>query len=380
MRICKFLCLSTAWILFCAVALGAAWTKKQLSPDNVLAENADVAVSGSKIYTVWNYDYGQQIFFKRSIDNGATWEPRKQIRVCDPSSVVTSPAIAASGANVYVVWTDSAFDTEGYWEIGFRRSADYGATWQPIKRLTYTAGSSQWQAIAADGANVYVVWSDETPGNFQTYFRRSTDHGATWLPSQRLENNADFTCAPAVAANGSDVYVVWVDWIGGQGDIFFRKSTDYGATWNLAKQLTANPAYSSWPAIEADGGDNVYVVYYDRTSGKYDIYLRKSTDKGVTWQAAKKLTNNAGGSEIPDMAVKGTNICVAWQDATPGNYEIYYKQSTDGGASWEAEQRLTDNTADSTYPAVACNSSKVYVVWQNVHGPYSLTYVKYSPL
>jgi len=377
MRICKFLCLSVVLALSCSAALDGAWTKKQLSPDNVFAVHADVAVSGSKIYTVWNYDYGQQIFFKRSIDNGATWEPRLQLRFSE--GVVKEPAIAAYGANVYVVWRDTAFDPTSYWEIGFRRSTDYGATWQPIKRLTYTAGNSQWEAIAADGANVYVTWGDDTPGTFQTYFRRSADSGATWLPSQRLSASGMFECTPVVAANGSDVYVVWVGWPGSQGDIYFRKSTDGGTTWNPAKQLTANTGNSGWPNI-AVNGSNVYVVYYDNSPGNYEIYLRKSTSSGVTWNAAQKITNTAGSSWYPDLAVSGSNLCLTWTDDTPGNFEIYYKKSANGGASWEAEQRLTDNAAESNYPAVAANNTKVYVAWQNIQGPYTLTYVKYSPL
>ena len=45
--------------------------------------------------------------------------------------------------------------------------------------------------ITASGNNVYVVWSDSTTGNADIFFKRSTDGGATFSsPSINLSNNA----------------------------------------------------------------------------------------------------------------------------------------------------------------------------------------------
>ena len=40
----------------------------------------------------------------------------------------------------------------------------YGITWSTKKRLTNNEGGSGSPAIAVDGSNVYVVWCDDTPG------------------------------------------------------------------------------------------------------------------------------------------------------------------------------------------------------------------------
>jgi hypothetical protein len=44
------------------------------------------------------------------------------------------------------------------------------------------------------------------------------------------------------------------------------------------------------------------------------------------WTPSNRLTWTAGASESPSVAVgAGSIIHVVWEDATPGNHEIYYK-------------------------------------------------------
>jgi len=51
------------------------------------------------------------------------------------------------------------------------------------------------------------------------------------------------------------------------------------------------------------------------------------SDTLADWSAAKRLTWTSGDSCIPAMVIDpGDNIHVAWQDDTPGNFEIYYRK------------------------------------------------------
>ena len=73
------------------------------------------------------------------------------------------------------------------------------------------------------------------------------------------------------------------------------------------------------------------------------------------WQPDVRLTNNPAYSyssynNARCVASSGNDVHVVWYDSRDGNYEIYYKRSTDGGISWEADTRLTNNTANSRYP------------------------------
>ena len=240
----------------------------------------------------------------------------------------------------------------------------YGDSWTGNKRLTNNAGNSSSPATAVDGSNIYVVWEDNTLGNLEIYFKKSDDGGATWTTNKRLTTNADARCS-SIAVNGPNIYVVWTAYATpGSFEIYFKKSDDGGVTWATNKRLTNNAGISWLPTIAADG-PNIYVVWYDDTPGNPEIYFKKSDDGGATWTTNKRLTNNAGYSYVPAIAVDGSNICVVWEDYTPGNYEIYFKKSDDGGATWATNKRLTNNAGDSQYPAIAADGSNIYVVWQN---------------
>jgi len=143
-------------------------------------------------------------------------------------------------------------------------------------------------------------------------------------------------------------------------------SLTLGAAWT-SKRLTNNAGDSYGPAVAVGGPSNVYVTWEDTTPGNNEIFFVKSTDSGATWQTAANISKNTGYSECPRIAINGTStVYLVWDDTTPGNIEIFFKRSTDGGATWQTAKRLTYNAGDSNYPKIAHNNmANVYVVWSD---------------
>lgn len=68
--------------------------------------------------------------------------------------------------------------------------------------------TSSSEVSAASGSNRFVVWTDESTGNPDIFFRRSTDNGATWQPALNLSNNPGRSLHPQIAVSGSNVHVL----------------------------------------------------------------------------------------------------------------------------------------------------------------------------
>jgi len=101
-----------------------------------------------------------------------------------------------------------------------------------------------------------------------------------------------------------------------------------GATWSARRRVTWTSASSNAPTLCIDSGNAIHLAWQDFTPGNYEIYYRNSAD-GATWSAAKRLTWTSSHSHIPAMAVdSGGAVHIVWQEDTPGNEEIYYRKGS----------------------------------------------------
>lgn len=220
---------------------------------------------------------------------------------------------------------------------------------------------------------MHVAWFDARDGNDEIYYKHSTDGGVNWSVDKRLTSNPFFSAYPSVTVSGSVVHVVWYDDRDGNAQIYYKRSTDEGINWGVDTQLTNNPAFSV--ASVTVSGSVVHVTWSENSNGNLEIYYKRSTDGGVSWGSDIRLTIDIATSAYPSVTVSGLAVHVVWYDYRDGNWEIYYKRSTDGGINWEADTRLTNDPAFSEFPFVAVSGSDVHVVWKDIrNGNYEIYY------
>lgn len=250
--------------------------------------------------------------------------------------------IAANGDILHVVWFDFRNGSE---EIYYKRSPDGGISWSPDRRLTYSSGQASFPSISVNGPNVFVVWEDSRDGNFEIYFKRSTNGGLNWENDTRLTNSTGGSLESSMSVNGSVVHVVWMDYRDGNHEIYYKRSPDGGISWGLDKRLTNNTSVSSSPSVSVSGSV-VSVVWLDTRDGNNEIYYKHSTDGGINWGVDKRLTNNTAISLYPCVRASGSQVNVVWNDKRDGNEEIYYKRSSNSGVTWGSDIRLTNNASN----------------------------------
>jgi hypothetical protein len=339
-----------------------------------------------------------------------------------PPSHSRQPAVAVNGDGVHVVWTD---DRDGHREVYYKRSTDDGRTWSEDLPLSASGVEARFPAIAADEGVIHVVWLDYRDGNWAIYHRKHTA-GEGWSPEVQLalsvvedpprelmimlwqpvvamEGDHIVIVAPGLhsfvlsltstdggvtwthkvvagpvsnpqevdlALEGGQAHVVWYQVADSNWEVFYNHSTDGGLTWVGAERLTNDDPitpYNSYDPTVAVADGAVHVVWADDRNGAFQLFYRRRGMEGIDWASPVALTPYLpdGGAWRPDLVATEDGLRLVWEDYRDGNAEIYTMVSTDGGLSWGAATRLTDADGYSVYPRAAALGETAYFVWQD---------------
>jgi hypothetical protein len=228
----------------------------------------------------------------------------------------------------------------------------------------------QEAAIAFDGTTYMVVWCDNREGN-DIYGARVTSAGAGVLLDQTgipISTAVGCQTSPAIAFNGTDYLVVWVDYRNGsQGDIYAARVSPSGKVLDPEGiVISSAPGSQLSPAIAFDGADYL-VVWQDARGGDWDcdIYGSRVSPSGVVLDVGGIAISTAPGSQAePAVAFGGTNYLVVWGDTRSG-----------WGATYCARVSVSGSVLDSTgigvgdgpelggAPSVASDGNIYLVVW-----------------
>ncbi len=249
--------------------------------------------------------------------------------------------------------------------------------WGDDVRLTNASGASLLSynfassiAVGADDA-VHVVWYDSRDGESQIYYKRSLDGGNTWQADIRLVADGTRREHPAIAASGSMVYVAWHERRGTDFGFYVvtARSLDGGATWQPPVTLT-DTAKSAHPSLTA-AGDRVQLVHHENASGYTEIEHVVSADRGATWSTPTQISSSPYESWVGNVTTSGDEVIVSWVDYRDANEEEYTRRSRDGGVTWGAITRVSDDPADSWAPSVAISGDVAHHFWFDRRHTYS---------
>lgn len=184
---------------------------------------------------------------------------------------------------------------------------------------------------------------------------------------KNVSNNADFSFTPQVSADSNGtIYIAWEDDTDTNSNILFCRSTDGGATFSTPINLSNTAGFSFNPRMAVGSAGNVDVVWEDDTPGNTAIRFSHSSNSGVTFTAPINLSNDSADSGSQQIAADTTgDIYVVWEHDSL-NLGIFFSRSTDGGATFSAPTDLSTNASGSFSPQMAVGSGgNLTVVWED---------------
>lgn len=242
----------------------------------------------------------------------------------------------------------------------FSRSTDGGVSWSTPISLGSGCLEAAIPAVGADGS-VYVAWFDcNSSDGDRELVRKSTDGGLSFsppvaagsglmrcpdpLPGARFRLSGE--AAPTIATDPTDAARVYVAWSSctptSQADVFFSRSTDGGATWSptplrVNDDGTSNPRDQFFPAITVDDQGVIRAMWGDdrldtaNAGGhNYDIFAAASSDHGASFGTNVRMTTHSsnpdidnGGTFIGDYFAIAPCGTAVWGDTRNGNQDIY---------------------------------------------------------
>jgi len=240
-----------------------------LRGDRHLAYSPQIqAMSDGRVYVVWEQDEEQpdrpyqpgevrlsdrMVYFNRSLDFGQTWLPQPiRLNEVDQRPIQSSnPRLAADrDGHVYVTWLEWGSSRQG--RILLARSTDSGITWNAPMRLDL---SSPFKGVPAspeirsdDAGHVWVMWQELTnkSSEWRLLMNRSSDDGQAWLPQAvvltRLPQQGwSFRGVAFLAEPRGHLYVAWDGGPKNDREIYWTRSTDFGATWPASEVQIGKP-------------------------------------------------------------------------------------------------------------------------------------------
>ena len=261
--------------------------------------------------------------------------PSRQIDHLPPPTVVRGgPAVASVGNLTASVFVD---DTAGVYDVWVTTSVDHGLTWNPPVRVDNdpTGGRKSLRpwSVRINGQNIYVAWLDEriSTSNDEVYTTHSPDGGVTWAPEQ-----------PILPPFPSGVYAMR-DWRFviepnlPADDLYFLLSVDPTGSLHEELYLVAN--------VPGTPGAFLPPVYVPALP--------------------PQVTDHDG----IDLAVSLGMLHVAFIDDRSGADEVWYQQSLNRGQVWAPVDVQIDNpliAGDAENDVViAADGPVVAVAWQD---------------
>jgi len=293
---------------------GASWqASREITPHVTGQFDPQIVVDPADhrtVYASWLQDNNMDAVVAKSVDFGQSWS----VVVADRGSEdADKPSLAVRGREVYV-----AFNREHRIRVASSHDGGISFTSADVNPALLLVRALAGGATIDPDRNVFVAWAgytarDGASGRVNLYVSKSSDSGESWTTTLMDSSHASPDCSAFHCESGylgaqitvasDDAGTLYALWNSGRADrqaerIYFSYSTTKGETWSTKAEISHAPTgvEHAFPAISAGVAGDVRVAWMDtRRAPMWNVYYRNSTNGGVTWSPEIKLSSYVSG-------------------------------------------------------------------------------------
>jgi hypothetical protein len=203
----------------------------------------------------------------------------------------------------------------------------------------------------------YIVFKETTNGISRFKFTWTDDHGTNWAAPRAFnpQPSAPPSGLPSIVADTTDR--LHCSWASG-ASIHYAGLDPASHTFSQYVQITNAGSSIAFQQITADRSNRLHVVWHtgnpDSAADTAEVWYAQRPAGTTNFNTPMLLSQNDGlHSAFPTADFTGAGgqvLAVAWRDTTANPYfagadwNIKFRASTNGGATWNAEQTLASGS------------------------------------
>ncbi|WP_162785412.1 sialidase family protein [Polynucleobacter necessarius] len=285
--------------------------------------------------TSWN----AQINTLHSSDGGKTFSTPKSL-VNDGASQRFPYAVMRPDGSIFIAWIDKSLVAQAKaagnqrlgGSIAYSFSRDGGNTFAPEKIANESSCECCRIGVSSDPqGGIAIVYRAIFPGGIRDHATQIIfPENASKVERVSQDEWKTDACphhGPTIAVSSSrKMHVAWFTQGAARSGVFYVNSSNQGKTYSKPSRIGSPDANVSRPYLLAFGR-SVWLVWKEFDGQKTSVFLKQSTDDGVTWSKPSLLSSTTGYSDHPLLINDGTKIYLSWLTREDG-YQLIPLNST----------------------------------------------------
>ena len=128
-------------------------------------------------------------------------------------------------------------------------------------------------------------------------------------------------------------------------------------------QIEACPEHG--PALSIDDKGRSHLAWFTLGEKRQGIFYADTDDFGKITTAPMQLGNSKYLPSHPDVKAAGKHVVLAWKEYDGSEASIIVKKSDDRGKTWQQDQKMMVSSAKSGHPVLISNGERIFISWTN---------------